>query len=135
MSQGGRPNDSVSKFFITIEEGGKVTKAKCIKCDTFVSAKPCRLRAHLAKCNSNNSEETLSISKLTDAITSNDLYVPPAKRACNTSIQPKMNSFTIKTNSQEKVALDDQIARLFYACIEADYLNVSTRLCSSKKKI
>ena len=27
-----------------------------------------------------------------------------------------MNSFTIRTNSQEKVALDDQIARLFYAC-------------------
>ena len=62
MSRGGRPNDPVWKFFKTIEEGGKVTKAKYIKCDTFVSAKPCRLRAHLAKCNSNNSEETLSIS-------------------------------------------------------------------------
>ena len=104
------------KFFIAIEERGKVTKAKCIKWDTYLSAKPSRLRAYLAKCNSINSEETLSISKLTDAvITSKDPYVPPTKCAA-IRILTKMNSFTIMRNSQEKFAPDEQIARLFYAC-------------------
>ena len=42
--------------------------------------------------------------------------MPPEKRLCHIIIQPKLNDFTIKTNSHQKEILDDQIARLFYAC-------------------
>ena len=42
--------------------------------------------------------------------------MPPEKRLCHKIIHPKLNDFTIKTNSLRKEILDDQISRLFYAC-------------------
>ena len=46
MAQGGRPIDSVWKFYIKVEDGGKI-RAKCIKCSAMISAKAGRLRTIL----------------------------------------------------------------------------------------
>ena len=46
MVQGGRPIDSVWKFYIKVEDGGKI-RAKYIKCSAMISAKAGRLRTHL----------------------------------------------------------------------------------------
>ena len=119
MAQGGRPIDSVWKYFIKVEDGGKI-RAKCIKCNTMISAKAARLRSHLEKCsqrelqyNSPNDD----IAEVIPIVNSSDSILPFKKHVlCHKIYQPKLNDFTIKTNSHQKEILDDQIARLFYAC-------------------
>ena len=44
-----------------IEEGGKVSKAKCINCGLSISAKACRLRNHIEKCSTEKSQATNSL--------------------------------------------------------------------------
>ena len=115
MNFGGRPCDSVWKYFVKIEEGGKVTRAKCTNCCALISAKVCRLRTQFEKCSSKQSQADSSIFCPEVISTSDDPNIQPEKRICR-KMQPKMNEFTINTNSQQKYALDEQIARLFYSC-------------------
>ena len=49
MEQGGRPIDSVWKYFIKVEDGGK-TREKCIKCNNMIGVKTARLISHSKKC-------------------------------------------------------------------------------------
>ena len=82
----------------------------------LISAKVCRLRTHIEKCSSKQSQAECSILFCPEVMsTSDDPDIQPEKRICR-KLQPKMNEFTINTNSQQKDALDEQIARLFYSC-------------------
>ena len=55
MAQGGRTIDSVCKFYIKVEDGGKI-RAKCIKCSAMISEKAGRLRTQLEKCSQSESQ-------------------------------------------------------------------------------
>lgn len=45
----GRPADSVWKNFVQVKDDGK-TVAQCLSCNSSVSARPQRMKDHLAKC-------------------------------------------------------------------------------------
>eukprot|EP00800_Vazella_pourtalesii_P018224 TRINITY_DN576_c0_g2_i2.p2 TRINITY_DN576_c0_g2~~TRINITY_DN576_c0_g2_i2.p2 ORF type:complete len:150 (+),score=11.19 TRINITY_DN576_c0_g2_i2:528-977(+) len=84
----------------------------------MISAKAARLRSHLEKCsqrelqyNSPNDD----IAEVIPIVNSSDSILPFKKHVCHKIYQPKLNDFTIKTNSHQKEILDDQIPRLFYA--------------------
>ena len=49
-SKGGRPVDPIWQFYVRVSTDGKIPKAKCTECETMVSAKVERLRAHRQKC-------------------------------------------------------------------------------------
>ncbi|KAI6651282.1 hypothetical protein LOD99_5430 [Oopsacas minuta] len=118
MAQGGRPIDSVCKFFIKVEDGGKI-RAKCIKCSAMISAKAGKLRTHLEKCSQSQLKNNFPKDDLPEILVpfnSGDTTIPPEKCVCHKIIQSKLNDFTIKTSSHQKEILDNQIARLFYAC-------------------
>ena len=116
MNQGGRPVDSVWQYFMKIEEGGKVSKAKCINCGLSISAEACRLRYHIEKCSTEKSQATNSLLFSPELeVISDDPDIQAGKRI-RCTMQPKMNYYVVKTNLQQKDDLDAQIARLFFAC-------------------
>ena len=61
--RGGRRTDAVWQFFTKVEDpDGKVRQAKCISCDTKVSAKADRLKKHLIKCSSSSAENNIYVT-------------------------------------------------------------------------
>ncbi|KAI6651907.1 hypothetical protein LOD99_4786 [Oopsacas minuta] len=85
----------------------------------MISAKAGRLRTHLEKCSQSQLQNNFPKDDLPEILVpfnSSDTTIPPEKRVCHKIIQPKLNDFTIKTSSHQKETLDNQIARLFYAC-------------------
>ncbi|KAI6659559.1 hypothetical protein LOD99_14482 [Oopsacas minuta] len=107
MAQGGRPIDSVWKFFIKVEDGGKI-RAKCIKCSAMISAKAGRLRTHLEKCSQSQLQNNFPKDDLLEILVpfnSSDTTIPPEKRVCHKIIQSKLNDLVIHL-LQGKVQLE-----------------------------
>ncbi|KAI6647466.1 hypothetical protein LOD99_12462 [Oopsacas minuta] len=82
MAQRGRPIDSVWKFFIKVEDGGRI-RAKCIKCSAMISAKAGRLRTHLEKCSQSQLQDNFpkdDLPEISVPFNSSDTKIPPEKR-------------------------------------------------------
>ena len=130
-NRGGRPVDPVWQFYVRIETDGKTRHAKCQECQSLISAKVERLRAHRKKhdkgsqVNEKSSEnpcDILSGSSSTipaeriESPNSEEPAEPPAKRQRINLFQPQVSSFAVKTDQQSKSNLDHQVAKFFYAC-------------------
>ncbi|KAJ8044922.1 hypothetical protein HOLleu_07813 [Holothuria leucospilota] len=122
MNKGGRPKDPVWDSFES--QTGK-TVAKCRKCKAEVSAKTKRLKVHMTKCpalfkvtdsTGSDIEETRENNEGTSAVTDPEPprpEQPPPKKA---KLQQPVLTFGVKTDAKTKDKLDEQIAKMFYAC-------------------
>ena len=127
-SKGGRPVDPIWQVYVRVSTDGKVPKAKCTEseCETMVSAKVERLRAHRQKCKVVSKEcnsprkrpvADTEIDPDFPATSSNsDTDPPPAKRPRSSLSQPHISTFAVKTDNKAKCSLDQQVTRFFYAC-------------------
>lgn len=112
-----KPKDPVWNFFTQTE--GK-TSAKCKQCSADVSAKVLRLKAHREKCPALSRVPQGGLKRvLEDAqdppIPSVDEDQQPAQKRPRLQ-QSSVTHFGLTTDRKQKVELDMQIARMFYAC-------------------
>ena len=97
-------------------EDNNKTSAKCKDCNCEVSAKVLRLKSHRQKCQGQKKPETVAKRPFEEMVsepeTPNDQ--PTAKR--QKLQQTNFSSYAISTDCNLWKQLDEQIARLFYAC-------------------
>ena len=111
-----KPKDLIWNFF-TILEDNQNTNARYKDCNSEVSAKVLRLKNHRQKCLGLKQPESITKRPLEEITSepetlSNDQ--PPAKRP--KLQQTSFSSFAVSTDCSMWKQLDEQIARLFYAC-------------------
>lgn len=118
-----KPKDPIWSFYTILEENNK-TSAKCNDCNVIVSAKAPRLRTHIEKCLSTKSPKPSQKRPFAE-LDEDNLAVneSPVKPSTPTPVSKKlkfqqtnMNSFSITTDHTMSKQLDEQIAKLFYAC-------------------
>jgi len=120
-----KPKDPIWGFYEIVTEGTK-SKAKCKACSTEVSAKADRLRTHLQKC-SKAVKEKKSLLSTPDVVCVEDIDCVVSSKDMNNDCVPKsktltrqrqtsMTGYVIPTSDGTRVALDEQIAKMFYAC-------------------
>ena len=123
-----KPKDPIWNFFTILKDKKKTTKkkktkkkkknsARCKDCNIEVSAKVLRLKNHRQKCLGLKKPESIAKRPLKEITSepetlSNDQ--PPAKRP--KLQQTSFSSFVVSTDCSMWKQLDEQIARLFYAC-------------------
>ena len=109
-----KQKDPIWNFFAVVEQDNK-TSASCIDCKTVVSAKAPRLRAHREKCLANrpSKKRPLPVDDI-PADLSTQTPEPAAKKL--RTLQSSINSYCLSTDQSMSDQLDEQIAKLFFAC-------------------
>lgn len=114
-----KPRDPVWNFFTVADQDNK-TSAKCNDCKTVVSAKAPRLRVHREKCPMNRPTQKRPLPEEDTAAEPSTqtpeqaMPMPAAKKP--RLLQSSMNSYSLSTDQSMSRQLDEQIAKLFFAC-------------------
>jgi hypothetical protein len=124
-----KPRDPIWNLYDIFEESNKTT-AKCKDCSAVVSAKVIRLRNHREKCpglpNKPTEKRPEMIQETQPKSACSQQTTEPAPEPEENSIepaakrprlyQPSINYYSISTDKTMTKHLDEQLAKLFYAC-------------------
>jgi hypothetical protein len=116
-----KPKDPIWNFYQIDEDSNKLT-TRCKDCNATVSAKVLRMRSHREKCPSaarpakrplaDLDPEPATKTSTPSKSESASIPEPAAKKARQTN----MTSFSYNTDQTMSRNLDEQIAKLFFAC-------------------
>ena len=107
-----KPKDPIWNFFAVAEQDNKTT-VQCIDCKTVVSAKA--PRTHREKCPANRPSQKRPVPVEPATQPAEPATPEPAAKKPRI-LQSNMNSYSMFTDQSMSQQLDEQIAKLFYAC-------------------
>ena len=117
-----KPKDPIWNFYSALIEDKK-TSVRCLYCNAEVSAKVLRLKSHREKCPGLLKSKSKSVKRCHEELT--NLPTPPTEPTDTNeqppSKKPKLqqrsaSNYGVSTDSNMWEQLDEQTAKLFYAC-------------------